>query len=172
MLRGKAKVCGFSDGLIPWPLIRVGHGGKGAYVMTRELARAVRHESNATIVHWWGVVVQTVSGWRRALGVASFNEGTRRLYSLWKGPKLPDNGVVFSKAALRRHRLEKKLSQAQVAKLMGWNSPNGYAQMESGERRRATPQTLHCLAGVLGCKVRDLLHKRSRKNFPRRLSNH
>ena len=29
LLRGKAKVCGWTDGRIPWPLLRVGHGGNG-----------------------------------------------------------------------------------------------------------------------------------------------
>jgi len=47
LLRGRAKVCGWGSGKIRWPLIRVGHGGKGAYVMTPELARAVRLECQA-----------------------------------------------------------------------------------------------------------------------------
>ena len=32
LLRGKPKVCGWTDSRIPWPLLRVGHGGKGVTI--------------------------------------------------------------------------------------------------------------------------------------------
>jgi DNA-binding XRE family transcriptional regulator len=157
VLRGKAKVCRWSDGLIPWPIIRVGHGGRGAYAVTPELARAVRSESSAAVAHWWGASSVTVSLWRRALGVEQFNEGTRRLWSLWKEPKLPDTCVTFSKAALRQHRLAGGMTQRQVARAVGWNSVHTYGQMESGGRWRATRETLARLAKVLGCRAEDLI---------------
>jgi len=75
--------------------------------MTAELARAVRRESSAAVMHAWGVSLATVTHWRKALGVEQYNEGTRRLWSLWKAPKLPDECVPFSKAALREKRLAK-----------------------------------------------------------------
>jgi DNA-binding XRE family transcriptional regulator len=157
VLRGKAKVCGWSNGRIPWPIIRVGHGGKGAYAVTPELARAVRSESSAALMHWWGVGIVTVTHWRKALGVEQFNEGTRRLWSLWKERKLPDHCVTFSKATLREKRLAKGMTQRQVAAAMGWTSHNTYGQMESGGRWRATRETLERLAKVFGCRAKDLM---------------
>lgn len=157
VLRGKANVCGWSNGPIPWPVIRAGHGGKGAYAVTPELARAVRCESSAAIMHQWGVGLVTVTRWRKALGVEQFNEGTRKLWSLWKEPKLPDHCVAFSKGALRERRLTKGMTQTEVAKRMGWNSVNSYGQMETGGRWRSTRKTLDRLAKVFGCRTDDLI---------------
>ena len=89
LFNGKVTVCGWSDGRIPWSMGRVGRGGRGAYVMTPELARAVRSESEAAVCHWWGVCTATVGLWRRRLGVGQFNGGTRHLWSLWKASELP-----------------------------------------------------------------------------------
>ena len=158
VLRGPTvRVCGWSDGRIPWPLGRVGHGGKGAYVVTAELAAAIRNESAAAMCYWFGVGTSTVSKWRRALGVPPFNDGTRQLYSPWKPAKLPDNSVRFSPAALRRMRLARGWTQLQAATRMGWTGVNSYAQMESGRRQRSTLPTLQRLATVFRCSVDDLL---------------
>jgi DNA-binding XRE family transcriptional regulator len=153
------RVCGWSDGRIPWPRGRAGHGGKGAYIVTPELAEAIRRESEAAICYWWGVGIMTVCEWRRALGVERFNEGTRRLYSLWKEPKLPNRTVAFSPAALRRLRIERGLTQKEVASKMGWRSINSYGQMELGRRRRAILKTLQKLAAALGCRLAELRKK-------------
>jgi DNA-binding XRE family transcriptional regulator len=151
------RVCGWGDGRIPWPLGRVGHGGKGAYVVTPELAGAIRSESAAAICYWFGVSTTTVSKWRRALGVPPFNDGTRKLYSLWKPAKLPDESVRFSPAALRRMRIAHVWTQRQTAQRMGWTSVNSYGQMESGRRRQSTLPTLRRLADVFRCPVAELL---------------
>jgi len=157
LFNGKAKVCGWGSGKIRWPLIRVGHGGMGAYPMTDELARAVRSESEAAICHWWGVGSTTVAKWRRKLNVPQFNDGTRRLYSLWKEPKLPSQSLTISKPALRKFRLARGLSQQQVARAMGWNSINSYGQLESGKRQGTTAPTLNKLAQALACDASELL---------------
>jgi hypothetical protein len=45
-----------------------------------DLAKAVRTESAAAVMYWWGVCMQAVWRWRRALGVTrTNNEGTHRL---------------------------------------------------------------------------------------------
>ena len=157
LVRGKAKVCGWGRGPIRWPLIRVGHGGRGAYLVNAELARAIRSESISAIQHWWGVGVMTASNWRRELGVEQFNEGTRHLYSLWKEPKLPDQTVSFSPTALRQVRTKKGLTQRQAATAMKWNSISTYQQLESGRRSRAAPTTLRKLAAVFNCRYIELL---------------
>jgi hypothetical protein len=81
-VRGEVKVCGLSEARIPCPLARRrGRGGTGALVIYRGLARAVRRESAQAVAYWWGVTGQTVTAWRKALGVDPTTEGTRRLRS-------------------------------------------------------------------------------------------
>lgn len=72
-------VVGLSDAPIPWPLGRPRGGRATALVVFAGLARAVRVESNAAVCHHWGVSPQTVTKWRRALGVGKYTAGTTRL---------------------------------------------------------------------------------------------
>jgi hypothetical protein len=49
-------------------------------LVNEDLARAIRQESAAAIMYWWGVSEFVVWKWRKALGVSrTDNEGTRRL---------------------------------------------------------------------------------------------
>jgi len=74
--RGTVRIVGLSDGRIAWP-IAAGPGGL-SLLLYRGLARAVRSEANAAVAYWFGVTGQTVTKWRRALGVRH-PEGDRRL---------------------------------------------------------------------------------------------
>src|SRR5262249_46653244 len=70
------------DARIPWPRCRLlgGNGGGSGLLVDEELARAVRNESAAAIMHCWGASMTAVYHWRTALGVGrKDNEGTRRL---------------------------------------------------------------------------------------------
>jgi hypothetical protein len=67
-----------AGGPIPWPIAKTDHGAK-SLVVYKGLAEAVRRESNQAICHWYGLTPQTISKWRRILGVPSTTEGTRRL---------------------------------------------------------------------------------------------
>jgi hypothetical protein len=75
-------VSGYTDARIPWP---VGYprerGGFPALVVYDQFAAAARRESNQAICYWFGVSGQTVSKWRKSLGVVMTNPGTHRLRS-------------------------------------------------------------------------------------------
>jgi len=75
--RGTVRIVGLSDGPIPWP-IGFGPGGR-SLVLYRGLARAVKRETEAAIMHWFGVGPSTVRKWRRALNVPRWNEGDLQL---------------------------------------------------------------------------------------------
>jgi hypothetical protein len=78
---GDVIVTGYSEGRIAWPVgRRKGAGGRGL-ILYGDLARAVRRESHLAVRHWFGVGHQTVSRWRKALGVGFSTEGTVRLKS-------------------------------------------------------------------------------------------
>jgi hypothetical protein len=85
-------------------------------LLDEELARAVRHESAAAVMHWWGASSEAVKRWRRVLGVGrTDNEGTRRLMPAaaekgaaeLRGKELPPEQVERR----RQTALEKDLAQ-------------------------------------------------------------
>lgn len=77
--RGQVKIVGLSNALIPWPMAAK-RGGKSP-VLYGALLRAVQRESNQAVAHWWGVSGQTVTAWRKALGVRPTTDGTSKLRS-------------------------------------------------------------------------------------------
>jgi hypothetical protein len=76
-------VVGYSEGRIPWPLGRRPYQAAKAMIVSGDLADAIRRESNQAICFWFGVTGQTVSKWRKSLGVGLTNEGTHRLRSAY-----------------------------------------------------------------------------------------
>jgi hypothetical protein len=75
-------ITSWSDAPIPWPRCRAlgSHGGSGL-LLDEELARAVRHEPAAAVMHHWGVTAAVVWRWRQALGVSRYGTaGSRRLH--------------------------------------------------------------------------------------------
>jgi hypothetical protein len=75
-------VTSWSDGRISWPRCRaLSHRGGSGLLVDDELARAVRNESAAAIMFWWGASETAVWHWRKALGVEGRDgtEGSRRL---------------------------------------------------------------------------------------------
>src|SRR5262245_2847386 len=78
-LRGEVTIVGLRDTPIPWPVgKKTGRRGR-ALALYAGLADAVRRESAAAVIRWWGVRDETVWRWRKALGVGPTTEGTSRL---------------------------------------------------------------------------------------------
>jgi hypothetical protein len=76
LMRGKVKITGLTDAPIPWPTCQP--QSTQAIILFGALARAVRRESNQAVARAWGVTGQTVTKWRKALGVDK-TEGTTSL---------------------------------------------------------------------------------------------
>jgi hypothetical protein len=75
-------ITSWADAPIPWPRCRaVDSPGPGSGLLVdEELARAVRHESAAAIIHWWRASSTAVQNWRHALGVSHLDtEGSKVL---------------------------------------------------------------------------------------------
>src|SRR5262245_40437741 len=87
--RGDVRIVGLSEAPIPWPIgQRLPKGRARALVLYAGLAEAVRRESAEAVAHHWGVKVNTVWQWRKALGVGANTEGTHRLESERLAPAL------------------------------------------------------------------------------------
>jgi hypothetical protein len=80
LIRGEMEVCGWSDAPLKWPIgRRQGTQYPGRQIVTEELARAIRTESNLAVCHWWGLSHTTVSLWRRKLNAEKITDGTFEL---------------------------------------------------------------------------------------------
>ena len=64
-----------------WPIGRRPRLGAKSLIIFGDLAKAVKQESCLAVAHWFGVSTQTVTVWRRNLGVPAVNPGTRALKS-------------------------------------------------------------------------------------------
>jgi hypothetical protein len=76
-VRGEVEIVGLTDARIPWPIGKT--RSAKSLVVYAGLAEAVRRESNMAVCHWWGITPQTVTKWRKALGVGPVTEGTHKL---------------------------------------------------------------------------------------------
>jgi hypothetical protein len=153
-VRGKVKVRGISDGLIPWPFTWIREDDhRPALILCGDLARAVRTESAAAIQHHWGVSEYYTRIWCRALGVEPVNDGTSALLSRLSPDSLgtplakkrqartlksPERAAKIS-AALRGRSRPKHVIEAVRRKLTGRKvSAEARANMSKAQRERGT----------------------------------
>jgi hypothetical protein len=125
-------VTGWTDAPIPWPRCRAldSPGGGSGLLVDEELARAVRSESAAAVMHWWRASPRAVWAWQKALGVGrADSEGSRRLIraaaekgaARLRGKQLPPAQVERR----RRTAIEKGLGRNLVTGYHGprWTKP-------------------------------------------------
>jgi hypothetical protein len=120
-------VTGWSDGRSSWPRYRaLGVRGGSGLLVEEELARAVRRESAAAIMYWFGVSCSTVWLWRKALGVegragtdcscrliqAAAEKGAAQL----RGQPLPPEQVERRRRTARELNLGENLRRAARAR--------------------------------------------------------
>jgi hypothetical protein len=82
-VRGEVEIVDISAAPIGWPVGRKQPNGRARGLVIYEgLAEAIRRETNEAVARWWGVTPQTVTAWRKALGiVGQVNEGTHKVRS-------------------------------------------------------------------------------------------
>jgi hypothetical protein len=117
-IRGEVRVDAISAGRIAWPQTRVGRpdrkgAGMLSMIVCGDLERAVRCESNQAVAYWWGVNVNTVSLWRKALGVGRATEGSSRLHRETLAELLDGGAREKLQASLRSPERAGKIGDAQ-----------------------------------------------------------
>jgi hypothetical protein len=157
-------ITGWPDAPIPWPRCRPlgSRGGGSGLLLDEELARAVRHESVAAVMFWWGASMTAVCHWRRVLGVTrTDNEGTARLVQVaaergartTRGEALPPEQVERR----RQTAIEQGLGRNLV---LGYHGPRWTeeqlrllgtaADAEVARRTGRTPNAVRVMRGRLG----------------------
>lgn len=81
-VRGEVIITGLTDATIPWPVGKKPGGRARTFVVYEGLAEAIRREAATAICAAWGVTPQTVTKWRKAMGVGQYTEGTAILKSV------------------------------------------------------------------------------------------
>lgn len=151
-------VVGYSDGRIPWPLGRRPRQAAKALIVYGDLADAVRRESNQAVCYWFGVTPQTVSKWRKLLGVGLTNDGTHRLRSAYTDETWAVEARAKAHAKTGDPERRAKIAAAKRGKPRptppGW-VPNGTAWTAAADElvrtlmpKEAALRTGHTLASV------------------------
>jgi hypothetical protein len=149
-VRGEVEIVGLHEAPIPWP---VGKKGRAkALVVFKDLARAVRRESEVAVAHHWGVGVTAVWKWRVALGVERVTEGTsKRLSDHAREPKVvaglkkaqaksgdPTRRAKLA-AAMRGKKMDRRVVAALAAQRRGTrHREESWRRMSEAHRRRGT----------------------------------
>jgi hypothetical protein len=116
-VRGEVVVVGLSDAPIPWPIGKPYKGRGLSLVVYKGLAAAVRRESASAVCDHWGITAQTVSKWRKELGVGQMTEGT----ALLKSEAIRDSELMVAarekaKAKARDPERVRKIREAKLGK--------------------------------------------------------
>ncbi|MDB5343971.1 MAG: hypothetical protein JWP89_2348 [Schlesneria sp.] len=111
-VRGEVEIVGLSDATIPWPIGKKRNAK--SLVVYQGLATALHFESNATVCELWGITPQTVSKWRKELGVERANSGTvQRLRQMMTPAKKAKMDAARAPTYRDPQRLE-KIRQARL----------------------------------------------------------
>jgi hypothetical protein len=165
-------VTSVSDARIPWPRCRrrdgPGQGGAGLLV-DETLARAIKTESAAALMYWFGVANSTVWLWRKAFGVGRWGTpGSKRLLAATtaranaacRGKRLPKRAVRERRERARRLDLARHLRAYTAAKRAErpWSA-------EDVALLGTMPDTR--LAAQLGRTRDEVRRERARRSIPR-----
>ena len=150
--RGEVEMVAITDGLIPWPIGK--RNSRRAIILFDVLADAVRTESNQAAAHWWGVSGQSVTKWRKAIGVPANTSGTLKLRSEYTGEPHVAIGLKRAQEKQRDGRRDKARRQK-------------IAAAKRGKKRSAKTIARNGLA-KLGGKAADSTRKKMSESHERR----
>ena len=150
-VRGPVVVTSISDSLIQWPWAKSGRG-RTSPVIYKDLAKALRVETGADICRAWGITGQTVTKWRKRLGLSSRTPGLLKLQrQMMLGPhgqRMHELAAPTLRSPARRAKIAaakigkkrpKKVVEAMRRRLLGRKLPISVrSKMSDTHRRRGT----------------------------------
>lgn len=110
-IAGLVEVAGWTTAPISWP--RRKQPGLPVLILTPELVRAIKMESNMAVAFWWNVCTIKVSMWRKQLGVGRNTPGTLKLSADHLVPPSPEasargRATIDANPEIRQRIAEKK----------------------------------------------------------------
>jgi hypothetical protein len=114
-VRGEMVITGMTDALIPWPVGKKGRG-RHSLIVFKDLAKAVRRESNQAVAHWWSVDQLTVTKWRKTLSVGIVTAGTHRLFCDYKKEPWAIEALAKAQSKARDPERRRKIAEARRGK--------------------------------------------------------
>ena len=147
-IRGECEIVGLSDARIPWPIGKIRQGR--FLILFGALERAVRKEASVAVCYHWGVTAQTVTVWRKALGVGRMNAGSMKLAS------------EHGKSPARAEGLKKAQAKAR--------DPERRAKIAASRRGKRMPESVRAalLASHMGKKLSDETRRKMSEAHKRR----
>lgn len=148
--RGEVEIVGMTDAPIPWPIGK--RGRIKTLVLYKDLVKAVRLESNQAVAHHWGLTPQTITKWRKLLGVRTYTAGTKRLQraygeqpwfkaaqrKAWSKNQDPERRAKLSAALRGRKKSREHLRKIGLAHRGKAISAEARAKMSAAHQRRGT----------------------------------
>lgn len=157
---GLVEVGGWTDAPIPWP--RAKKSGRPQLILTGDLVRAVKTESEIAISYHWGVGITTIWKWRKALGVGRVTPGTKVLYQKLKPEKLPEDIAELGRELTKTPEALEKMATTKRGKKLPPRSPEYRKKVserlkkEWAEGRRSKEKVVEAFRrGKLAKKQRD-----------------
>jgi hypothetical protein len=103
------------SGSRPGPIGK-GRRGRHSLIVYKDLAKAVRRESNQAICHWWGACQTAVRKRRRALGVDATTAGTSQLRSEYTNEPWAIEAFAKAHSKARDPERHRKISESMRGK--------------------------------------------------------
>lgn len=123
---GLVEVGGWTSAPIPWPYRK--RSGSPSLILTDEMARAVRTESEQAIAAHWGVSAGTVWSWRKSLGVGRITPGTRAILSAG----VPEEAAARGRASAATPEARARMAASKQGRAM---HPNTASALVEASRR-------------------------------------
>lgn len=106
----KIEIRSITDAPVAWFNAR--RNGHYVLILCGDLVRAVKMESAAAVAHNWGVTNDTVSTWRRKLGVGKMTPGTKQVWQDLMPTRLTADAIERGQRKSRRKTSRAKMAAA------------------------------------------------------------
>jgi hypothetical protein len=153
--RGTVEIVQLSDARIPWPMAKRTDivGRKPGLVIYQGLAKALKLEAACAVAHWWGVTLQTITKWRKLLGVGPWSTPgdailrkvlareppvKANLRKAWAKAADPVRRAKISAALAGKTRPRHVIEAIRTSRLGKAHSAKALAKMSAAHKRRGT----------------------------------
>lgn len=118
--RRNVVIGSISDAQMQW--FQAGRGSGTGLIVCGDLVRAVQMESVSAVAHHWGICADTVSNWRRVLGVPRMNRGSKAVFQELFAGRLSDEQLARGRIRSKSKKSIDKMSMSKRGRPMHRNT--------------------------------------------------